>query len=58
MLTKWQKSLEGIGWNALFLENHDLPRVVSRWGDTGRYWRESATPHATMYFLMQGTPFI
>ncbi|MCK0508684.1 alpha-glucosidase [Aromatoleum anaerobium] len=58
VLTKWQKSLEGIGWNALFLENHDLPRVVSRWGDTGRYWRESATALATMYFLMQGTPFI
>jgi len=58
VLTKWQHCLDGVGWNALFLENHDLPRVVSRWGDTERYWRESATALATMFFLMQGTPFI
>ena len=58
VLTKWQKTLDGIGWNALFIENHDLPRIVSRWGDTGALWRESATALATMYFLMQGTPFI
>ena len=58
VLTKWQKALDGVGWNALFLENHDLPRIVSRWGDTGQWWRESATALATMYFLMQGTPFI
>jgi alpha-glucosidase len=57
-LTKWQKSLEGIGWNALFIENHDQPRRVSTWGNDEQFWYESATALATMYFLMQGTPFI
>lgn len=58
VLTRWQKGLEGNGWNALFIENHDKPRVVSTWGNDEQYWRESATAMATMYFLMQGTPFI
>jgi alpha-glucosidase len=57
-LSKWQKGLENKGWNALFIENHDLARVVSTWGDDKKYWRESATALAVMYFLMQGTPFI
>ena len=34
-LTKWQKGLDGVGWNALFLENHDQPRCVSTWGNDG-----------------------
>ncbi|MGD6847165.1 alpha-glucosidase [Rossellomorea aquimaris] len=58
VLTRWQKGLEGNGWNALFIENHDKARVVSTWGNDEEYWRESATAMATMYFLMQGTPFI
>ncbi|MGV2621210.1 UNVERIFIED_CONTAM: alpha-glucosidase [Halobacillus marinus] len=58
VLTRWQKGLEGDGWNALFVENHDKARVVSTWGDDEVYWRESATSIATMYFLMQGTPYI
>ncbi|KAB2492885.1 glycoside hydrolase family 13 protein [Priestia endophytica] len=58
VLTKWQKGLHNIGWNALFLENHDQPRSVSTWGDDGDYWLESSKALATMYFLMQGTPFI
>ncbi|TYS87686.1 alpha-glucosidase [Rossellomorea aquimaris] len=58
VLTRWQKGLEGNGWNALFIENHDKARVVSTWGNDKEYWRESATAMATMYFLMQGTPFI
>ena len=57
-LTKWQKGLENRGWNALYIENHDLARVVSTLGNDQEYWRESATSLATMYFLMQGTPFI
>ncbi|MEW9669421.1 alpha-glucosidase [Ammoniphilus sp. 3BR4] len=57
-LTKWQKGLEGRGWNALFLENHDQPRSVSSWGDDKEYWDESSKCLATLYFLMQGTPFI
>ncbi|ELQ6222047.1 alpha-glucosidase [Cronobacter turicensis] len=58
IFTAWQQALEGKGWNALYVENHDVTRVVSRWGDTEHHWRESATCIAAMYFLMQGTPFI
>lgn len=58
VMTGWQKALEGHGWNALFLENHDLPRSVSTWGDDGRYRKESAKALAAMFFLMQGTPFL
>lgn len=58
VFTRWQKGLEGKGWNALFIENHDKARIVSTWGNDKEYWRESATALASMYFLMQGTPFI
>jgi alpha-glucosidase len=58
VLNRWQKQLENIGWNALFIENHDQPRRVSTWGDDQNYWYESATSHALVYFLQQGTPFI
>lgn len=57
-LTRWQKGLEDYGWNALFMENHDLPRSVSTWGDDDAYRVASAKALATVYFLMQGTPFI
>ncbi|WP_281888579.1 alpha-glucosidase [Paenibacillus sp. YYML68] len=57
-LTRWQKGLHGVGWNALFLENHDQPRSVSTWGNDQEHWDKSAKCLATMYFLMQGTPFI
>ena len=56
--TRWQNALEGSGWNALFLENHDLPRSVSVWGDDKNYWLESSKALATLFFFMQGTPFI
>ncbi|EOD7940726.1 TPA: alpha-glucosidase [Staphylococcus aureus] len=58
VLNRWQKQLENKGWNALFIENHDQPRRVSTWGDDDKYWYESATSHAAVYFLQQGTPFI
>lgn len=58
VLTRWQKGLEGKGWNALFIENHDIPRVVSTWGNDKEYLRECATSFAATYFLQQGTPFI
>lgn len=58
VLNRWKKQLENVGWNALFIENHDQPRRVSTWGDDKNYWYESATSHATAYFLQQGTPFI
>lgn len=57
ILSKWQKGLENKGWNALFVENHDVPRVVSVMGNND-YLRESATCIAAMYFMMKGTPFI
>lgn len=58
VLNSWQKGLEGRGWNALFIENHDRQRVSSTWGDDKDYWFESSTSHAIVYFLQQGTPFI
>ncbi len=58
VLTGWQKGLENKGWNALFIENHDQPRVVSTWGNDREFWKESATALGAMYFFMQGTPFI
>ncbi|XGC80042.1 alpha-glucosidase [Bdellovibrio bacteriovorus] len=58
VFTRWQKGLENRGWNALFVENHDVPRIISKWGDAKNFWKESATSIATMYFMMQGTPFI
>ncbi|WP_026573081.1 glycoside hydrolase family 13 protein [Bacillus sp. UNC438CL73TsuS30] len=58
VLSRWQKGLEGMGWNALFIENHDKARVVSTWGNDREYWQESAKAFAAIYFLMQGTPFV
>ena len=58
VLTKWQNGLEGRGWNALFIENHDQPRRVSAWGNDQKYWKESAKMLGALYFLMKGTPFI
>ena len=55
--SRWQYGLAGKGWNALYLENHDHPRVVSRYGST-RFWRESGTMLAACYLFQQGTPFI
>ncbi len=57
-LGRWQSELADVGWNSLYWCNHDRPRVVSRWGDTGRWWRESATAWATVLHLMRGTPFV
>src|SRR5690625_223296 len=57
-LSKWQNGLAGTGWNALFLENHDQPRSVSTWANDTDLRKEAAKSFATMYFLMQGTPFI
>lgn len=58
VFTKWQKELCGRGWNSLFLENHDLPRSVSRFCDDGKYRVESAKMLATVIHGMQGTPYI
>ena len=57
-LAHWQEGLHGQGWNSLFFNNHDLPRIVSRWGDDGAYRVESAKMLATMLHGMEGTPYI
>lgn len=55
----WQTGMEKHGgWNAIFWCNHDQPRIVSRMGDTGKYWKESAKMLATCIHMMRGTPYI
>lgn len=58
ILAKWQEGLAGAGWNSLYWENHDQPRVVSRFGDDGVFWEESAKMLATCLHMMRGTPYI
>jgi oligo-1,6-glucosidase len=58
IMTRWQKGLEGKGWNSQYLSNHDQPRQVSRFGDEGKYRVESAKMLATFIHLLQGTPYI
>ena len=55
---RWQVNLEDDGWNALFIENHDITRVVSAWGDDTRFLNESAKALGLLYFMHKGTPFI
>lgn len=55
--SKWQYALAGKAWNTLYLENHDHPRVISRYGDEN-FVRESGTMLAASYIFQQGTPFI
>ena len=55
----WQEGMQAEdGWNALFWCNHDQPRVVSRFGNEDKYWKESAKMLAAAIHLMRGTPFI
>ncbi|MGN7413095.1 glycoside hydrolase family 13 protein [Paenibacillus sp. SAF-068] len=58
VLSKWQTELGGDAWNSLFWNNHDLPRIVSRWGNDGEFRIESAKMLATLLHGMQGTPYI
>ncbi len=55
--SEWQMKLQGKGWNALYIENHDHPRIISRYGSE-RYHKESGKMLAAMYALQRGTPFI
>lgn len=57
-LSEQQTVLHGVGWNSLFWNNHDLPRIVSRWGNDKKYRVESAKMFATISHFMQGTPYI
>ena len=59
LFQKWQMGMErGDEWNALFWCNHDQPRIVSRLGSEGKYWKESAKMLAGMIHFMRGTPYI
>lgn len=57
-LSKWQVELESEGWGSLFWNNHDVPRIVSRWGNDKEYRVESAKMLATLLHGMKGTPYI
>lgn len=58
IMSRWQNDLHGHGWNALYLENHDQPRSVSRFGNAEKYHKESAKMLATWLHMMEGTPFV
>lgn len=59
VFSKWQLGLENNGWNSLFWNNHDLPRIVSRWGNDNGYYRTlSAKMLAILLHGMKGTPYI
>ncbi|MED1088709.1 alpha,alpha-phosphotrehalase [Bacillus paramycoides] len=59
IMSNWQIEVQkGGGWNALFWCNHDQPRIVSRFGDDGKYRNESAKMLATAMHMLQGTPYI
>jgi oligo-1,6-glucosidase len=59
VLSRWQTELYGKAWNSLYLDNHDQPRMVSRFGDDREMYREkSGKMLATLLHFMQGTPFI
>lgn len=58
VMSDWQYKLAGHGWNALYFENHDQPRVISRWGNDTEYREECAKAYATVLHGMQGTPYI
>ena len=58
VLSKWQTELDNEGWNSLFWNNHDTPRIVSRWANDGIYRVKSAKMLATLLHGMKGTPYI
>lgn len=58
VMSRWQTTLYGKGWNALYFENHDQPRVISRWGNDREYREVCAKAFATVLHGMQGTPYI
>ncbi|MEK3770534.1 alpha-glucosidase [Paenibacillus sp. FSL R5-0887] len=58
ILHKWQVGLADKGWNSLYLNNHDQPRMVSRFGDDGKYRVISAKMLATLLHTLKGTPYI
>lgn len=58
IMSRWQEALHGVGWNSLYLSNHDQPRPVSRFGNDGDYRVRSAKMLATWLHFHQGTPYV
>ena len=59
ILFSWQEGMAAhSAWNAVFWCNHDQPRVVSRFGDEGEYWQQSAKMLASIVHGMRGTPYV
>ena len=59
IFSKWQTCFDGDGWNSLFWNNHDTPRIISRWGDDSEEYRElSGKMLATILHMQKGTPYI
>lgn len=54
----WDEKLKDEGWGSIFLGNHDFQRIVSRFGDDGEYWKESAKLLCLMLMTMRGTPYV
>lgn len=57
-LNAWQAGLGEIGWNSLYWNNHDQPRIVSRWGNDAEHRVASAKAFGTVLHLMRGTPYV
>jgi len=55
--SNWQNKLAGKAWNVLYIENHDHPRIISRYGSE-KFWKESGKTLAVSYLFQQGTPFL
>ena len=55
--SSWQHKLEGRSWNMLYMENHDHPRIISRYGSE-KFWKESGKMLAAAYLFQKGTPFV
>ncbi|WNB17075.1 alpha-glucosidase [Marivirga arenosa] len=58
VFNQWDEKLKDKGWGSIFLGNHDFPRIVSRFGDDGKYWKKSAKLLSTLLLSMRGTPYI
>ena len=58
LIEEWQTKLDSTGWNAVFFNNHDQPRINSRYGDVKNHWFASSTVFATLTFALKGTAFI
>jgi glucan 1,6-alpha-glucosidase len=58
VFSKWQTELGDQGWNSLFWNNHDLPRIISRWGNDREYRVQSGKMLAILLHMLKGTPYI